>query len=184
MKIYTKTGDNGTTGVYGGGRVLKCDLRIAAYGTIDELNSSIGLARAHALPPAIDAPLEMVQRHLFSIGAELATVDPDKHHMRWASAEPIRSLEQAIDDCESQLEPLKNFILPGGSLGASQLHVARTVCRRCEREVLRFVLAESADQTPPGSPIIVFLNRLSDLLFVMARVVNRDQGVADIIWTS
>ena len=170
MKIYTRTGDLGQTSLFGGARVFKDDARIEAYGTVDELSSFIGVARATSLPKDVDTELQQVQRDLFDIGAHLASPGMD----RFPGVEDARvtALERAIDAMESQLAPLTGFILPGGSPGAAQLHVARTVCRRAERCVIALQDAST----------IVYLNRLSDYLFVAARYANHAAGVNDIPW--
>ncbi len=179
MKIYTKTGDEGQTGLFGGPRVDKDDPRIEAYGTVDELNSVLGLVRCSQPPQQIDALLEGIQSELFSLGAELATPNPAAHGTSLIGAEQITRLERAIDEHEALLEPLKQFILPGGTPAASQLHLARTVCRRAERRLVTLV-HESSEPISPQ--LVVYLNRLSDLLFVLARSVNRTAGVADVPW--
>jgi len=178
MKLYTKTGDDGTTGLFGGGRVLKTSARVAAYGTVDEANAFLGSARAAGLDPAIDALLAAIQADLFSIGAELACVPgrEGKLAMTLLGAADIDRLERAIDAADAACPPLKHFVLPGGSPGAAALHVARTVCRRAERAVL------ALDDGPPRREIVVYLNRLSDLLFVLARRANAATGVADVLW--
>jgi cob(I)alamin adenosyltransferase len=181
MKIYTKTGDRGETGLFGGPRVRKDSARIEAYGTIDELNAVVGLSRCEPLPADIDQLLARIQSQLFDVGAELATPDPGRHGIDVIGAAQIGELEQAIDRHEVTLPPLKQFILPGGSRGAAALHVARTVCRRAERQVV--ALANAADETI-SSDLIVYLNRLSDLLFVLARAVNAVKGQADVPWKS
>jgi cob(I)alamin adenosyltransferase len=173
VKIYTRTGDTGDTSLFGGHRVKKHEKRIDAYGTIDELNSFIGLARATFPESPLDAELERVQNDLFSIGAQLAAPGND----RFPGADPVRvaELEGAIDNAEGELAPLMNFILPGGTLAAAQLHVARTVCRRAERIIVS--LGHDAPETT-----IVYLNRLSDFLFVAARLSNRKLGAEDVVW--
>lgn len=181
MKIYTKTGDAGDTGLFGGGRVPKDHPRVEAYGSVDELNASLGMARALEPLPRIDDLLLAIQRDLFSLGALLATPDPDKvrdylEKARLGDAR-IAELERAIDDGESELEPLRAFILPGGTVKAAALHLSRTVCRRAERDVLAMSRSE---ELPPI--VIVYLNRLSDLLFVLARVAARRAGAAEITW--
>ncbi|MFN7731396.1 MAG: cob(I)yrinic acid a,c-diamide adenosyltransferase [Pirellula sp.] len=181
MKIYTKTGDAGTTGLFGGPRVSKDDARICAYGSVDELNAVIGLSRSTGLSSELDSVLNQVQHQLFSIGAELATPDPSGHSLKWHGEPHVAALEQCIDRLEEKLAPLRNFILPGGSPQASQLHLARTVCRRVEREIVRF---SHDPRVSDVSHIIIYLNRLSDLLFVMARVANAEQGVPDVPWES
>jgi cob(I)alamin adenosyltransferase len=170
MKIYTRTGDSGETSLFGGSRVAKNDPRIEAYGTVDELNSAIGVARASWPSSPIDKQLSAIQSDLFDIGAHLAAPGND----RFAGVEPrrIEELERAIDAMESELPPLTSFIIPGGSLAAAQLHVARTVCRRAERRVV--ALEDTAT--------VAYLNRLSDYLFVAARYANRGHGVPDTPW--
>jgi cob(I)alamin adenosyltransferase len=181
MKIYTKTGDAGTTGLFGGPRVAKDDPRICAYGTVDELNAVIGMARACELNPNLDSILGTVQHHLFSIGAELATPSPEEHGLKWSAGQHVVEMENWIDELEVTLKPLRNFILPGGSSQAAHLHLARTVCRRVEREIVRFAHDPRVSDV---SQIVIFLNRLSDLLFVMARMANHQVGVADVPWES
>jgi cob(I)alamin adenosyltransferase len=179
MKIYTKTGDAGTTGLFGGPRVAKDDPRIAAYGSIDELNAVLGVARAAELKPEQDQLLKDVQACLFSIGAELATPDPEKHGLKWEGTSEVDKLEAWIDRVDPTLEPLRNFVLPGGSSAASHLHLARTVCRRAEREVVTLRHDRNVSDV---AHIIIYLNRLSDLLFVMARQANSLAGVGDVPW--
>jgi cob(I)alamin adenosyltransferase len=180
-KIYTKTGDDGRTGLFGGGRVEKDHVRVEAYGDVDELNAVIGAARAVEMMPRVDEILAPVQRDLFAIGALLATPQPQKHREQLEKARlsgtRIAQLEQAIDDGEEELEPLKAFILPGGTPKASALHVARTVCRRAERSIIRL---QRTDEVP--QVVIVYLNRLSDLLFVLARVANKRAGAGEVTW--
>lgn len=180
MKIYTRTGDAGDTGLFGGGRVPKTHPRVEAYGDVDELNASIGLARAIELMPRVDEVLVPVQRDLFAIGALLATPDREKmkRHLDKANIDEqrIKALEEAIDDCDRELEPLKAFIVPGGTPKAAALHVARTVCRRAERRVI----ALTEEEIP--SIVIVYLNRLSDLLFTLARLANRRAGAGEVTW--
>lgn len=181
LKIYTKTGDDGDTGLFGGGRVGKDHPRVTAYGEVDELNAVIGWARSTEMMPRIDEVLAPVQRDLFAIGALLATPDADKMSEQLEKARisdaRIGQMEQAIDDGEQELEPLKAFILPGGTAKAAALHVARTVCRRAERAVI----ALQRDTTVPPI-VVVYLNRLSDLLFVLARVANRRAGAGEVTW--
>ena len=181
MKIYTKTGDAGTTGLFGGPRVAKDDPRICAYGSVDELNAVIGTARAASLGEKLDAILSSLQHHLFSIGAELATPNPKQHGLKWEGAKHVEQMEHWIDEMEASLKPLRNFILPGGSIQAAHLHLARTVCRRTEREIVGFSRDRSVSD---ASHIVIFLNRLSDLLFVMARFANHQVGVVDVDWES
>lgn len=173
MKIYTRTGDTGETALFGGKRVSKDDARIEAYGTVDELNSFIGVARAAWPESPADGELEKIQNDLFDVGAQLAAPGND----RFTGADPrrIEELERAIDHAEKELTPLTNFILPGGSMAAAQLHVARTVCRRAER-----IVVSLGNEAPQGA--IVYLNRLSDFLFVAARFVNAKLETADVIW--
>ena len=181
MKIYTKTGDKGDTGLFGGGRVPKDDPRVEAYGDVDELNAVIGLVRAIEPLPRIDEVLVPMQRDLFSIGALLATPDLDKMHRHLEKANiddrRIAELERSIDDCDRDLEPLKAFIIPGGSKKGATLHVARTVCRRAERRVV----ALQRDVEIPQI-VVVYLNRLSDLLFTLARLANVLTGAGEVTW--
>jgi cob(I)alamin adenosyltransferase len=179
MKLYTKTGDDGTTGLFGGGRVLKASTRVEAYGTVDETNAFLGVARTTRLPPMIDAILAPIQEDLFTLGAELACVPgkEGKLSMVPIGEADIARLEQAIDAADGACAPLKSFVLPGGSPQAAALHVARTVCRRAERAVL--ALADA----PARGDLVVYLNRLSDLLFALARWANVLAGVPDVPWT-
>ena len=179
MKIYTKTGDDGTTGLLGAGRVPKYDSRIESYGTIDELNAVLGVARAAGLDPDADAVVARLQDDLFAVGAALADPDPQGKFHNAVQPELGRRLEAEIDALEAELPALTHFILPGGTPAAAQLHLARTICRRAERMVVRL------DDTPEGlvpPNLIVYLNRLSDLLFVLARAVNQRGGWKDLIW--
>ena len=181
MKIYTRTGDRGETGLFGGGRVPKDHPRVAAYGDVDELNSAIGVARA-AEPAALhDDLLESIQRDLFAIGGHLATPDPDKVRKALARAEldesRIATFEQVMDDADTELPPLRAFVLPAGTPRAAALHLARTVCRRAERSVIH--LSHDADVP---ELFIVYLNRLSDLLFTLARLANHRAGSGDVVW--
>ena len=181
MKIYTKTGDKGDTGLFGGGRVPKNHPRVEAYGDIDELNAILGMARSVEMMPRIDEVLVPVQRDLFSLGALLATPHPEKVKQQLQKARiddaRIAELERAIDEGEAELEPLEAFILPGGPPKASALHVARTVCRRAERRVT----ALAGDVHVPAI-VLIYLNRLSDLLFVLSRVANRRAGAGEVTW--
>ena len=181
MKIYTRTGDEGDKGLFGGGRVTKDDPRVEAYGAVDELNAALGMARSVEMMPRVDEVLAPVQRDLFAIGALLATPDHDKMREQLAKAriddERIAELERAIDAGEAELEPLRAFILPGGTPKAAALHVARTVCRRAERRVI------TLQRTVPLPQLaIIYLNRLSDLLFVLARVANKRAGAGEVTW--
>lgn len=181
LRIYTRTGDAGTTGLFGGGRVEKDDPRVEAYGDIDELNAVLGLARAVEMMPRIDEVLVPIQRDLFSLGALLATPDREKMKQQLEKARideaRITELERHIDDGEQELEPLTAFILPGGTPKSAALHVARTVCRRAER--LSVVLSESE---PVDAVAIAYLNRLSDALFVWSRWVSAKLGRGEILW--
>ncbi|HET7296447.1 MAG TPA: cob(I)yrinic acid a,c-diamide adenosyltransferase [Gemmatimonadales bacterium] len=181
MKIYTRSGDGGETGLFGGGRVPKDHLRVAAYGAVDEVNAAIGFARALEPAGLADALLQGVQRDLFAIGGQLASPDPGKvaRALAKAALDPgrVAALEAAIDAAEASLPPLEAFVIPGGSPKAAALHVARTVCRRAERGVV--ALGREAS-LPPG--ILPYLNRLSDLLFVLARSANAAAGRPDVAW--
>jgi cob(I)alamin adenosyltransferase len=179
MKIYTKTGDDGETGLFGGPRVAKDDRRIEAFGAVDELNAWIGLVRAEHPTAAIESVLARIQHELFSVGAELATPDPDAFQLRQIGEKQIAALEAAIDRHEALLAPLKQFILPGGTKAASQLHVARSVCRRAER---RLITLAKAEPNCSFQTLIIYLNRLSDLLFVLARAANALAGCPDVPW--
>jgi cob(I)alamin adenosyltransferase len=177
-KLYTKTGDDGTTGLFGGARVKKASARVDAYGTVDETNAAIGVARATGLESESEAVLAQVQVDLFTLGAELACA-PGKEprlKMQLIAEGDITRLERAIDAAEAAVEPLKWFVLPGGSPQAAALHLARTVCRRAEREVL------SLDDAPARADLVIYLNRLSDLLFALARRANAHAGVPDVPW--
>jgi len=184
MKIYTRTGDSGSTGLFGGPRVAKDDARIEAYGTVDELNAAIGVARSVGIAAQLDHQLETIQSDLFSLGAELATPEPDKHQLRILGATQIKRLEAWIDGHEQTLPELKNFILPSGTPAACSIHLARAVCRRAERRLV--TLAATIEPSAPGlsNDLIVYLNRLSDLLFVMARALNHQSGAAETVWRS
>jgi cob(I)alamin adenosyltransferase len=176
VKIYTKTGDAGETGLFGGGRVPKDHPRVRACGDVDELNAAIGLAAALEPVTFEEAAIQTIQRDLFSVGAELAT--PDTAKLRAAlGADQVSALERLIDTREATLAPLKNFILPAGTPKAAALHLARTICRRAERSVV--TLARDQQLNPL---IIHYLNRLSDLLFVLARAINHEADRPDIVW--
>ncbi len=181
MKIYTRTGDAGETGLFGGGRVPKSHPRVAAYGDVDELNAAIGLARSTAPPELFDRELEAIQRDLFALGGHLASPDPDKVKAALAKAvvapERIGELERLIDAADRELPPLKAFVLPAGAPKACALHLARTVCRRAERQVVGLA-GESG--VPPL--FLGYLNRLSDLLFTLARLANHRAGRFDVTW--
>lgn len=178
MKIYTKTGDIGETSLFGGRRVLKSELRIEAYGTVDELNSWIGLLRDVNTNDSIKDLLKEVQDRLFTLGAELAA-DPDNAKLKTPDLHEsdVEVLEKAIDAMDSELEPLRNFILPGGHVYVSYAHVARTVCRRAER--LSVALHQVSDVPPL---CIKYLNRLSDYLFTLSRKMAKDLGAEEVNW--
>jgi len=177
MKIYTKTGDQGETGLFGGPRVAKDDPRVAAYGTVDELSSTIGVAAAYVSDEPTTSLLQKVQSDLFIIGAELASPNEAKRNTDVISLASITFLEQAIDRMENALAPLANFILPGGCPPAAHLHFGRSVCRRTERHIVTLGRSvELSDQVLP------YFNRLSDLLFVAARYQNHLTGTEDVPW--
>ena len=181
IRIYTRTGDQGETGLFGGGRVPKDHPRTSAYGEIDELNSALGLVRATPPVEFQDGLLESIQRDLFSIGGHLATPDPAKVAKALEKAdlsgERVALFERVIDDADSELPPLRSFVLPAGTPKAAALHLARTVCRRAERAVVGL----SRDSEVPPL-FLAYLNRLSDLLFTLARVANHRAGTGDITW--
>jgi cob(I)alamin adenosyltransferase len=179
MKIYTKTGDEGLTGLFGGPRVSKDAPRIETYGTIDELNAALGAARAENLPAEIEQCLAAVQNELFAIGAELATPRPAEKGMILLTDEHVAHLERAIDQLELLLPPLTQFILPGGNKAAAALHVARGICRRAERRVVTLSSTPEIEFSPR---IIHYLNRLGDYLFVAARAANHLAGIPDVPW--
>jgi cob(I)alamin adenosyltransferase len=178
LRIYTRTGDGGDTGLLGGNRVPKTDVRIEAIGTVDELNATIGLCRTENPPPQVSTILEWVQNGLFDVGAELASSRDSGFELKSVEPPDIQRLEASIDSMTATLEPLKNFILPGGTMLAARLHVARTVCRRAERRVLTLHAS-----FPVSTNVLGFLNRLSDWLFVAARWSNSHAGVADLKWS-
>ncbi|MEO8449893.1 MAG: cob(I)yrinic acid a,c-diamide adenosyltransferase [Gemmatimonadota bacterium] len=181
MKIYTRTGDQGTTGLFGGGRVSKDDARVASYGDVDELNSTLGLVRATEPREFFDPLLERIQRDLFAIGGHLATPDPEKVRAALEKAtlsgESIAEFEAAIDAADLELPPLRAFVLPGGTEKAATLHIARTVCRRAERSVVSLARTSVVPDL-----FLVYLNRLSDLLFTLARLANHRDGRGDVTW--
>ena len=181
MKIYTKTGDAGDTGLFGGGRVPKSHPRVEAYGDVDELNATIGVVRATGTEAEIDALLVRVQQDLFAIGALLATPDREKMraHLEKARLDAARvsELERVIDAADAELEPLRAFILPGGSPKAAALHVARTVCRRAERRIV-----DIAEEMEIPAVVVVYLNRLSDVLFTLARLANKRASAPEATW--
>jgi cob(I)alamin adenosyltransferase len=181
-KIYTKTGDAGTTGLGTGKRVRKDDQRIAAYGTVDETNAALGVVRIHlAGHQGLDAKLGRIQNDLFDLGADLCVPDtgekPAFEPLR-VTADQVQRLEDEIDEMNAELKPLKSFVLPGGSPASAALHVARTVCRRAEREMVALVAIEGE---PVSEAALKYVNRLSDFLFVAGRYVN-DRGKSDILW--
>ncbi len=178
MKIYTKTGDQGETGLFAGPRIPKDHPRIEAYGTVDELNAALGQARLHESDALIDQVLQEVQNDLFSLGAELATPDPKKHGLELLDESRVEALERAIDRAEERLPPLTQFVLPGGTAAACSLHLARAVARRAERRVVTLARTEQ----PVSLRLIRYLNRLGDLLFVLARLANHHAGVPDRPW--
>lgn len=177
-KIYTKTGDDGTTGLFGGERVRKDSIRIEAYGTVDELNSAVGVAASTA-PDDLRELLKQLQISLFVLGADLATPLEQKITYKIPRVEEsdVKRLESLIDEHTAQLAPLKNFILPGGTQTAASLHLARTICRRAER-----LLVTLRDSEDIGEHDLIYLNRLSDLLFTLARRANQMEGVGDVEW--
>jgi len=180
MKIYTRTGDQGETSLFAGGRISKGHVRLHTYGTVDELNAVLGLAAAAGLDAPLQAAVSRVQSELFSVGGDLATpLDAEAKWIVRVTPDMIRRLEQEIDAWEAELPPLKNFILPGGTLAAAFLHQARTVCRRAERWLVML-----QDTEPINSNTLQYLNRLSDWLFVIARVVNLRSGHQETIWQS
>ncbi len=180
--LYTGTGDRGQTGLFGGRRVPKDHPRVNAYGTIDELNAAIGVAASQARNRALIRHLQSIQNELFNIGAELASEEPVRLKAKSSSTfqlgeSSIRSLEQLTDDYDARVPPLRTFILPGGTQTAAALHFARTVARRAERQVVTLSTSE-----PVNANVLVYLNRLCDLLFAMARYANRAERRAEITW--
>jgi cob(I)alamin adenosyltransferase len=179
VKIYTKTGDAGETGLYGGERVKKFSQRVEAYGTVDECNSAIGMARAALGDTEIDEVLANVQNALFDVGADLATPIGSKYEKNLVriDAQDVEALEGMIDRYQEECPPFKNFIHPGGNAGSAALHLARTVARRSEREVLRLEEEEASNHE-----VARYLNRLSDFLFILSRVVNARAGISEEGW--
>ncbi|MEO8200683.1 MAG: cob(I)yrinic acid a,c-diamide adenosyltransferase [Gemmatimonadota bacterium] len=181
MKIYTRTGDAGETGLFGGGRVRKDHPRVAAYGDVDELNSMLGVVRATAPADFFDAVLESIQRDLFSLGGHLATPDPERVQKALAKASldgsRVHAFEALIDLADEELTELKAFVLPAGTPKAAALHLARTICRRAERSIIHL-----AGDSPVPDLFIVYVNRLSDLLFTLARLANHRYGQGDVTW--
>jgi cob(I)alamin adenosyltransferase len=178
-RIYTKTGDEGMTGLGGGRRVAKDSPRVRAYGTVDELNSAIGVALALGLNERLANELATIQNELFDLGSDLCWPEDDERRARIPTVQPkhVRRLETLIDELNEVVGPLTNFLLPGGAPGAAQLHVARTICRRAEREAITL-----SHEEPIGELVLPYLNRLSDAMFVMARFENHEQGVAEPLW--
>jgi cob(I)alamin adenosyltransferase len=180
-KVYTRTGDDGTTALGGGQRLAKDAPRIAAYGTVDELSAQIGVAVAAGLVPELAQALARIQNELFHLGSDLCILEEDKARRPVPVVEErhVLALEELMDRLAAELPPLENFILPGGAPGAAQLHVARTVCRRAERLVVALAREEAV-----GPWVVPYLNRLSDALFVMARWENQRRGARDVLWDS
>ena len=180
-RVYTRTGDDGTTGLGAGGRVGKDSPRVEAYGTVDELNSQIGLALALGINETIVPFLHSIQNDLFHLGSDLCVLEEEKEKRPVPRIEErhVTALEGLMDRLSRELPPLENFVLPGGSPGAAQLHVARTVCRRAERLLVALSRRESV-----SGQAIPYLNRLSDALFVLARYENLKRGVPDVLWNS
>jgi len=178
-RIYTRTGDEGMTGLGGGQRVAKDSLRVTTYGTVDELNSQIGVALATGLSERLAAELVPIQNQLFDLGSDLATpaTSQARHPVPAVATRHIERLEAIIDELNGVVGPLTNFLLPGGSPGAAQLHVARTICRRAERSAMSLARGEEI-----GPTVLPYLNRLSDALFVMARYENHERGVTEPLW--
>ncbi|HMD53202.1 MAG TPA: cob(I)yrinic acid a,c-diamide adenosyltransferase [Phycisphaerae bacterium] len=185
MKIYTRQGDQGQTTLFDGARVSKNNLRVQTYGAVDELNSHLGLAIAYCPQSEKHAKLKNLlldlQHQLFDLGADLATPldSPNSSRVRRITAADSTAMEKQIDEATAQITPLKVFVLPGGSVLAAQLHVARTVCRRAERLLVTLMQNENV-----GAYVLVYLNRLSDLLFTLARLANHLDGIPDITWKS
>ncbi len=179
-KVYTKTGDDGTTGLVGGTRVKKYDQRLEAYGTVDELNAAIGFLRSLDVAPDVAGLLIQIQNKLFNIGSRLASDEKgDAFTANLAiTQENIKVLENAIDEYEKQLSKLIGFVLPGGEMAAAQCHVARTICRRAERRIVEF-----AENNPVQPETIHYINRLSDFLFVLARKLTSDKNIDETFWT-
>ena len=181
MRSYTKTGDRGETGLFGGGRVPKDHPRVAAYGDVDELNSALGVVRATAPVDFFDGLLESVQRDLFALGGQLATPDPERVSSALEKAAlsdaRVAEFERAIDAADQELPPLRAFVLPAGTPKAAAFHLARTICRRAERSVVHL-----KHQAEVPEHFVIYLNRLSDLLFTLARLSNHRNGAGDVTW--
>lgn len=176
MKIYTKTGDDGSTGLQGGKRILKSNIRIKAYGTVDELNASIGLILSSKFDDELEKLLRKIQNELFVAGSDLSNSDLSSSEHR-VTSEMVENLEKNIDRLENELPPITNFIIPGGHEIASLIHIARTITRRAETQVIALDEKEKVNEECKK-----YLNRLSDLLFVIARIVNKNNDFEDIIW--
>ena len=181
MKLYTRTGDNGTTGLFGGDRVPKCHQRLEAYGTLDELNSVLGILALHLAPElAVHPALQLIQRDLFALGALLATPPSQANRLGQRLTQPtwpIQAMEADIDRLAAMAPAMTQFVLPGGCAGSAHSHWARTVCRRAERLV---VALDGAEPVPPD--VVIYLNRLSDWLFALARAANAQAGLEDVKW--
>lgn len=180
-RVYTRAGDDGTTALVGGQRVPKDSLRIEAYGTVDELNSVVGVAIASNVSPRLVEPLQTIQQVLFNLGSQLAldAADAGRIELPSVTMEHVSRLEKLMDEWNDELPDLKSFVLPGGTVASAQLQVARTVCRRAERVILALRREEAVEPQ-----VIAYVNRLSDLLFVAARVENADKGEAEVLWDS
>jgi cob(I)alamin adenosyltransferase len=178
-KVYTRTGDDGTTALTSGERVGKDDLRVQVYGTVDELNAALGVALASNIYKSLKAPLELIRNELFHLGAELSLPDPDRRAGPKIDEKHVHALETLMDRLSEELEPLTNFVLPGGSLAAASLHLARAICRRTERIL---VALSRKERVRPAS--LRYVNRLSDALFVLARYENHKKGIHEPLWDS
>jgi cob(I)alamin adenosyltransferase len=180
-RVYTRAGDDGTTALVGGQRVPKDSIRIEAYGTVDELNSVVGVAIASNVSPRLVEPLQTIQQVLFNLGSQLAldAADAGRIELPSVTMEHVSRLEKLMDEWNDELPDLKSFVLPGGTVASAQLQVARTVCRRAERVILALRREEAVEPQ-----VIAYVNRLSDLLFVAARVENADKGEAEVLWDS
>ena len=180
-RIYTRKGDDGSTGLGGGQRVPKDSLRVAAYGAVDELNSAIGVALATGVALRLTEVLPVIQNELFHLGSDLCFLEADKGAFRIPQIESrhVEALERLMDDLNAVVGVLENFVLPGGAPGAAHLHLARTVCRRAERDAIALARIEAI-----GPFVVPYLNRLSDALFVMARYENHERGVAEPLWNA
>lgn len=178
-RLYTRKGDDGSTGLGGGQRVSKDSLRVTAYGAVDELSAAIGMALAYGVAPRLAEVLPRIQNELFHLGSDLCFVEDDKQRFQVPQIEArhVEALERLIDELNEIVGPLENFILPGGSIGAAHLHLARTICRRAERDALALSREERI-----GPSVLPYLNRLSDALFVMARYENRERNVGEPLW--